>query len=328
MTRRAGSALAVLGVLVVLVGMTAGCDWSRPVFQVDSYGGAGDANWGDGVCATSYTNECTLVAAVEEANQTRVDTDILVPDGDYDSIIGISGKIRINWGHPGNVRIYRLSVGVDGQLLIDGLSTFTTGTVGVEGRLVARNSSLSAFDLGLRVGPTGTVALENTAVAVAFGRPAIINEGQLFLRHVSVSTVGADGIFPLVGPALVTQGTGTTTMWSTMVALNAERGIPPGVVACGGNAPVSRGYNAASDLSCGLDEDGDQEGAPIVFAYDATDAFLTTAPLAGSPLIDAVPVGVNGCGTEVVDDARRAPRPVDGDDDGSAACDIGASEVP
>ncbi len=47
---------------------------------------------------------------------------------------------------------------------------------------------------------------------------------------------------------------------------------------------------------------------------------------AGSPLIDAVPVGTLGCGTEVLDDLAGVARPQDGDGDTVAACDIGARE--
>ena len=50
------------------------------------------------------------------------------------------------------------------------------------------------------------------------------------------------------------------------------------------------------------------------------------ALLDGSPAIDAVPEGVNACGTEVVTDQRGVERPLDGDGDDVLACDIGAYE--
>jgi CSLREA domain-containing protein len=41
---------------------------SASVFTVNSTGDASDANPGDGVCETSTPGECTLRAAIEEAN--------------------------------------------------------------------------------------------------------------------------------------------------------------------------------------------------------------------------------------------------------------------
>ena len=52
----------------------------------------------------------------------------------------------------------------------------------------------------------------------------------------------------------------------------------------------------------------------------AGDPLLTLMPRAGSPVIDAIPNGTNGCGTTLTTDQRGAPRPING------KCDIGAVE--
>ncbi len=47
----------------------------------------------------------------------------------------------------------------------------------------------------------------------------------------------------------------------------------------------------------------------------------THALLFGSPAIDAIPFGVNGCGTTVVTDQRGYRRPI------NERCDIGSYEI-
>ncbi|HUM03566.1 MAG TPA: kelch repeat-containing protein, partial [Thermoanaerobaculia bacterium] len=86
------------------------------------------------------------------------------------------------------------------------------------------------------------------------------------------------------------------------------------------------GYNISSDASCAL-------GA--VGSLNSTDPQLDPAglssaggptqvgvPLPGSPAVDAIPSGVNGCGTTLTADQRGAARPT------GAGCDIGAVEFP
>jgi hypothetical protein len=46
----------------------------------------------------------------------------------------------------------------------------------------------------------------------------------------------------------------------------------------------------------------------------------------GSPAIDLIPVGTNGCGSTLTTDQRGISRPQDGDGNGLALCDIGAFE--
>jgi CSLREA domain-containing protein len=59
-----------LGVMVILVALVAqGGVAHAATLAVDSTGDAGDASPGDGVCATAG-GECTLRAAIEEANAT------------------------------------------------------------------------------------------------------------------------------------------------------------------------------------------------------------------------------------------------------------------
>jgi hypothetical protein len=64
-------------------------------------------------------------------------------------------------------------------------------------------------------------------------------------------------------------------------------------------------------------EDARPTGSPVSYTLAAS-----------SPLVDPIPPGTNGCGTTEIDDLLGAPRPVDGNGDLSAACDIGPIERP
>ena len=72
--RVAGRRSRLLTVLALIIGMipisqfTAAVTLAAGTFVVNSTGDAGDANAGNGVCETSTSGQCTLRAAIEEAN--------------------------------------------------------------------------------------------------------------------------------------------------------------------------------------------------------------------------------------------------------------------
>jgi hypothetical protein len=104
----------------------------------------------------------------------------------------------------------------------------------------------------------------------------------------------------------------------------------------GGGAPKSQsgGHNVASDTSCGLTYMGDQQTVdphlgPLADNGGPTlpgGPMLTRMPLSPSPAIDHGDDLV--CAAAPVDnlDQRGFSRPVDGDGDGFAHCDVGAVE--
>jgi cysteine-rich repeat protein len=86
---------------------------------------------------------------------------------------------------------------------------------------------------------------------------------------------------------------------------------------------VSGGHNLDADGSCGLAFSGDQNVDPQLGPLaDNGGATFTHVPLTGSPAIDG---GDNASCPSA--DQRGVGRPLDGDGDGTAICDIGTVEV-
>ncbi len=107
--------------------------------------------------------------------------------------------------------------------------------------------------------------------------------------------------------------TGTLTISNSIIANN-----PASNCAFSGGVLVSGGYNMENGISCGLSATGDQSGTyPLLEPLaDNGGATQTHAPMLGSPVIDAIPVGF----CTVATDQRGMIRPF------GVACDIGAME--
>jgi hypothetical protein len=88
---------------------------------------------------------------------------------------------------------------------------------------------------------------------------------------------------------------------------------------------TSLGYNLDSGTTCGLSGVGDLKNKdPMLDPLDFYGGGILTHRLqVGSPALDQIPLGTNGCGTTVATDERRVDRP----QPTGESCDVGAFEL-
>ncbi len=184
------------------------------------------------------------------------------------------------------------------------------------------NNTSSSVGGGLEMGGAGKLSLINTTFA---GNHAATDGGGIYwtpgagtgaLSLINISLVGnqAGG----AGGNIYAGGAANPviTLKNTLLAA----GLPNNC----DHAVTSLGFNLESANTCGFSAGGDKiNRSPQLGSLAGNGgSTLTFLPLAGSPLID----GGTNAGCPAVDQ-RGAARPVDGNNDGSAVCDIGAVEA-
>jgi hypothetical protein len=190
------------------------------------------------------------------------------------------------------------------------------------GWLTVTNSTISG-NVGGRgggIGNYGVLTVTNSTIsgnsATTGGGIASIWNGGGIPMTVTVTNSTISGNSAGTGGGMYQDGSYTITLSNTIVS-NQAVGVD-----CVG--PItSNGYNLESSTSCGFAGVGDMQNInPLLgILQDNGGPTFTHALLAGSPAINIIPNGVNGCGTTITTDQRGISRPE------GAACDIGAFEA-
>jgi hypothetical protein len=199
-------------------------------------------------------------------------------------------------------------------------ASFTT----VSGSAFSNNSSVS-FGGGLETSGVGSLTLTNSTVSA--NRATTEGGGLYWYPGVSSGPVTILNS-TITNNVAVTQGGNIYT--GGVGGYNASINLKNTIVASGSpnncsGTLMSLGNNLESTNTCGLTSAGDKinTNPKLGLLLNNGGATSTHALLLGSPAIDA---GTNiGCPAT---DQRGVTRPIDGNRDGSAVCDIGAVEAP
>jgi len=207
---------------------------------------------------------------------------------------------------------------IGGGLVVDGGATAVIENSLVTGNQAAIGAGISTLDGVITL--TNVTVSNNTAsnnysgVYSSGSTTSLFTQNSTIVNNQRTNTggTGYNGLIAASGAAV--------TMVNTIIANNDGRNCLTG----SGATLNSQGYNLSSDFTCNLTQTGDQQGVnPLLGALvDNGGPTLTHALLAGSPAVDA---GTNGnCPAT---DQRGVARPYDGDNDGTATCDVGAVEA-
>jgi hypothetical protein len=173
---------------------------------------------------------------------------------------------------------------------------------------IAYNHTESAAEGG-GIYNLGSLTLENATltnnidVPYVFGisTSGIYNNGSVFITNSTISNT------------ITNEFGGSTTLQNTIIMF------------CKGANYISQDYNLSSADNCNLTQTNDITSTNPLLAPPSNNggSILTNALLFGSPAVDAA--SNNSC---PLTDQRGIQRPIDGNGDGVAVCDIGAFEAP
>ena len=223
--------------------------------------------------------------------------------------------VRDNSGYGGG-GLYVSSPGiltVTNSLLTGNTASFGGGIFNSAGKLALINSTLSGNQSS-----TGNPALDGGGAIDQYGTSplpsATIINSTIVSNSAVITNVARSGIWLEAG---------TLTIQNSIVASN---GVTNNVKVESGATITSQGHNLTNSGA----------GTPFTATTDLTNtnpllgplqdnggSTWTHALLPGSPAIDRIPFGVNGCGTTLTADQRGQPRP----GTFTHLCDIGAYEA-
>jgi hypothetical protein len=247
-------------------------------------------------------------------------------EGSLRAAIGDSECTEITFSVSGTITLAsELTIPSTAVLTIDGAGQHVTvsgnhshrvlwvssgATLSLENLTIANGSAVD----GVGIFNAGTLTVTNSTIS---GNSAIMigggihNEGTLTVTNSTIS--GNDAL----SGGGIDHNHGTLTLAHSILASNGRD--------CQARADfttvIDGGYNIVQDGSC-ISAPTSFEADPLLGPLaDNGGPTMTHALLPGSPAIDAIPQGISGCGTTIINDQRGVTRPQ------GSACDIGAYEV-
>ncbi len=307
------------GVTMTLTGVTVIGNWA-------SHGGGGISNGGTLTLADTIVSGNSGGHAVEAGGGGGISswgTATLIDSVISGNLAGLTG---------GGISAGGTLTLIDSTVSNNTAAAFFGGGISAGGIVTITNSTISGNTVGLGsfldrgegggilVGGLATITnstVSGNTANVLGGGIYIVTGASIELTNVTVSgnSAGADGGGIYNSPA--NGSVASIELKNTIVAKNLAGGNCAGAI-------ISAGHNLEDADSCGFSATGDVPNADPLLGplADNGGPTPTHALLAGSPAIDAGDSA--GCPAA---DQRGVARPLDGDGDGSAACDIGAYEA-
>ena len=300
------------------------------VVVVNSWSGAD----GGGIysAAPANINQSTISGNTSNANGGGIYNDAVLTISDT-----LIGKVFDPATIVSNPELANPNIGENGGGLFDtGSHTTTILSSAINGNEAIGGGGIAARAL-IQVNITNSTISGNTGTDVGGG---ITTNGTVNLQNVTVANNVATTDAPGGGGGLNSFGSGTYNFNNTLLANNEVSGrtVPLSNCGCSGGSTIcptgrmnSQGYNLEDGNSCALGLTGDQANTNPQLVALADNGGPTETHLiphsAVSGVVDSPAVDTGDDSNCPNNDQRGSIRPADGDDDGTAKCDIGAFEL-
>jgi hypothetical protein len=292
------------------------------------------ANFGGTLTVTNSTITGNFAIDDDGGGVANYDGTIIITDST------ISGN-GVFLGDGGGVANLQGTVTITNSTILDNSVEYDGGGVSNSGTLTVTNSTIAGNDAdrGGGVSNSGTLTVTNSTISgnTANGGGGVSNSGTLTVTNSTIS--GNTAIFYDGGGGVENFG-GTCILARTLVSGNTAPTRPEivndtrsgTVLADNHNLFGVDGIAGVEGFSPGATDVVPPAGVLLPDILNPTLAFnggltQTHALVPGSPAIDTGgPLCLDATGAPLLADQRDKPRLMDGDGDGTAACDIGAFE--
>ena len=326
-------------------------------FPLNKFFGSGIFNNGNLTIANSIVTEniCTggncgwNGGGIFNGGKLTIDNSTINKNEGYSTGGGIYNEDELNITNSTISENYARSSGVGGAIYNDeGILHVTNSTIsnnfaiysaGIEsyrGTVTITNSTITNHQKGNRYSHPinygggisnyyGTLSVINSTISnnrARYGGGGIVNEnGTLNVINSTISNNSSQGVDGFgnnaLGGGIHLYGSAVTNLENAIIADNL------GGDCYNSSGNNSQGYNLDSDGTCNLTKPTDKPNIDprLEPLADNGGPTQTHALAVDSPAINAIPIGENGCGTDITTDQRGETRPF------GIGCEIGAFEI-